>query len=80
MLWKVIRYWPLIKGLLDTIKEILHAASENKKIDKRLLKVLFDTIQEMLRKKVYDIPGVDEDAIADWLQKIEDKLFPEEKK
>lgn len=79
MIWKVIRYWPLIKALLGTIEEIFKEATQNKKVDRRLIKVLFDNLQEMLRKKVYDIPGVDEDAIADWLQKIEDKLFPEAK-
>lgn len=79
MFWKVIRYWPLIKALLGTIEEIFKEATQNKKVDRRLIKVLFDNLQEMLRKKVYDIPGVDEDAIADWLQKIEDKLFPEAK-
>lgn len=79
MFWKVIRYWPLIKALLGTIEEIFKEATQNKKVDRRLIKILFDNVQEMLRKKVYDIPGVDEDAIADWLQKIEDKLFPEAK-
>lgn len=74
--WTVLRNIGVIISFFRSISGLFSFVAEKKEMPPEvMLRDLLDQAQELLDRKVIDLPNVDEAAISEALKQIEDKLF-----
>lgn len=75
-IWSVISNIGKIMSFFKAIQSIVESLIKKEQPSKEQIKSLLSQLQVILKSKVVDFPGVDEDQIADAVKQIEDQLFP----
>lgn len=75
-IWPILRNLSTVVAFIKAVREILIAVGDKKVPEEGLIQSLFDAVIKLLRAKVIDVPNLDEEQLADELQKIKDKIFP----
>lgn len=70
----ILRNIGTIISLISGLKGIISSVASKQAPDKAQIKIVLDSLEDMLDKGVIDIPNVDEAAISSALKVIEEKL------
>ena len=72
--WKALNNFGLIKEIYSVLVPLISTAIKEGHLHCDQVKVLLDSLRKILESGLVDLPGVDEQAIASGIAKIEENL------